>query len=115
MAKLPQLAIDSKSILLSEQVLLYVEREMEQELRMTKILTDICHEVTDACKDKDELIEEVKALGVAAQGSDSLAFLRILRNEELEKAKDLMNLIKENQKHTRGKYVFIANVKLARK
>nr|GFB20404.1 hypothetical protein [Tanacetum cinerariifolium] len=48
MAKLSQLAINCKSELLSEQVLLYVEREMERELRMTRILTDLCHEVTKA-------------------------------------------------------------------
>ncbi|GKC31027.1 hypothetical protein Tco_1038321 [Tanacetum coccineum] len=95
MAKLNQLAIDSKLELLSEQVLLYVEREMDRELRMTRILTDLCHEVTDAVKDKAKLIEEVKELGVAAQDFDSMAYLRILRAEDLDKAKDIMNLIKE--------------------
>ncbi|GJX30244.1 hypothetical protein Tco_0238323 [Tanacetum coccineum] len=115
MEKLNQLAIDSKSELLSEQVLLYVEREMDRELRMTRILTDLCHEVTDAVKDKDQLIEEVKELGVAARGSDSMAYIRILRVDDLDKAKDIMNLIKETQKHTRGKYVYIAKVKLDRK
>ncbi|GJX85985.1 hypothetical protein Tco_0336759 [Tanacetum coccineum] len=108
MAKLNQLAIDSKSELLSEQVLLYVEREMERELRMTRILTDLCHEVTEAIRDKAKVIEEVKELGVAAQGSDSMAYLRILRDEDLAKANDIMNLIKKIQKHTRGKYVYIA-------
>ncbi|GJX44197.1 hypothetical protein Tco_0260873 [Tanacetum coccineum] len=115
MAKLNQLAIDSKSKLLSEQVLLYDEREMNRELRMTRILTNLCHEVTDAVKDKAELIEEVKELGIAAQGSDSMKYLRILRVEDLDKAKDIMNLIKETQKHTRGKYVYIAKVKHDRK
>nr|GFC11466.1 hypothetical protein [Tanacetum cinerariifolium] len=88
---------------------------MDRELRMTKILIDLCHEVTDAVKDKAKLIEEVKELGVAAQGSDSMAYLRILRTEDLDKEKDIMNLIKETQKHTRGKYVYIAKVKLDRK
>ncbi|GJW57147.1 hypothetical protein Tco_0103878 [Tanacetum coccineum] len=96
MAKLNQLGIDSKSELLSEQVLLYVERKMHRELRMTRILTDLCHEVTDAVKDKAELI-------------------KILRAEDLDKAKGIMNLIKETQKHTRGRYVYIAKVKLDRK
>ncbi|GJX77226.1 hypothetical protein Tco_0324037 [Tanacetum coccineum] len=81
---------------------------MNRELRMTSILTDLCHEVTDAVKDKVELIEEVKELGVAAQGSDSMEYLRILRAEDLDKAKDIMNLINETQKHTHGKYVYIA-------
>nr|GEV47703.1 hypothetical protein [Tanacetum cinerariifolium] len=101
MAKLNQLAIDSKSELLSEQVLLYVEREMKRELRMTRILTELFHEVTEAVRDKAELIEEVKELGVVAQGSDNMAYLRILRAKDLAKAKDIMNLIKETQKHTR--------------
>ncbi|GKB30586.1 hypothetical protein Tco_0869987 [Tanacetum coccineum] len=48
-------------------------------------------------------------------GEDSMAFLRILRDEDLDKAKDIMNLIKETQKHTREKYVYIAKVKLDRK
>nr|GEX35819.1 hypothetical protein [Tanacetum cinerariifolium] len=52
---------------------LYVERKMDRELRRTRILKDLCHEVTDAVKDKAEVIEEVKELGVAAQGSDSMA------------------------------------------
>nr|GFB52957.1 hypothetical protein [Tanacetum cinerariifolium] len=81
---------------------------MERELRMTRILTDLCHEVTEAVRDKEELIEEVKELGVAAQGSDSMAYLRILRVEDLAKENDIMNLIKETQKHTREKYVYIA-------
>ncbi|GJR77674.1 hypothetical protein Tco_0090039 [Tanacetum coccineum] len=101
MAKLNQLDIDSKSEQLSEQVLLYVEREMARELRMTRFLTELCHKVTDSVKDKADLIEEVKELGVAAQGSDSMALLRILRDEDLDKAKDIMNLLKETQKHTR--------------
>ncbi|GJV38990.1 hypothetical protein Tco_1417430 [Tanacetum coccineum] len=101
MANLNQLAIDSKSEQLSEQVLLYVEREMARELRMTRLLTDLCHEVTDSVKHKEDLIVEVKELGVATQGSDSMAFLRILRDEDLDKAKDIMNLLKETQKHTR--------------
>ncbi|GKB07855.1 hypothetical protein Tco_0836139 [Tanacetum coccineum] len=71
---------------------------------MTMILTDLCHEVIDAVKEKAELIEEVKELGVDAQGSDSMAYLRILRAEDLDKAKDIMNLIKETQKHTCGKF-----------
>ncbi|GKF17097.1 hypothetical protein Tco_0062015 [Tanacetum coccineum] len=101
MAKLIQLAIDSKLEQLSEQVLLCVEREMNRELRMTSLLTDLFHEVIDSVKDKVDLIEEVKELGVAAQGSDSMAFLRILRYEDIDKAKYIMNLIKETQKHTR--------------
>ncbi|GJZ29881.1 hypothetical protein Tco_0574928 [Tanacetum coccineum] len=95
MANLNQLAIDSKSEQLSEKVLLYVEMEMAQELRMTRLLTDLFHEVTNSVKDKSDLIEEVKELGVAAQGLDSMAFLRILHDEDLDKAKDIMNLIKE--------------------
>ncbi|GKE78837.1 hypothetical protein Tco_1544957 [Tanacetum coccineum] len=62
MEKLKQLAIDSKSELLSEQILLFVEREMERELRMTMLLTDLCHEVIDAVKNKVELIEDIKQL-----------------------------------------------------
>nr|GEV73695.1 hypothetical protein [Tanacetum cinerariifolium] len=111
MEKLNQLDIDSKSELLSEQALLYVKREMERELRMTRILTDLFHDVTDAVRDK----AEVKEVGVVAQVSDSIAYLRILRDEDLAKANDIINLIKETQKHTRGKYVYIAKVKLDRK
>nr|GEU68946.1 hypothetical protein [Tanacetum cinerariifolium] len=102
MAKLNQLAIDSKSELLSKKVLMYVEREMERELRITRILTDLCHEVTEAVRGKAEVIEEVKELGVRAPGSDSMAYLMILHDEDLAKANDIMNLIKETQKHTRG-------------
>ncbi|GKF29793.1 hypothetical protein Tco_0096135, partial [Tanacetum coccineum] len=50
---------------------------------MTRLLTELCHEVTNATRDKVGLLEEVKQLGVAAQGSDSLAYLRILRDEDL--------------------------------
>nr|GEZ98439.1 protein ALP1-like [Tanacetum cinerariifolium] len=42
---------------------------MDRELRMTRILKDLFHEVNDAVKDKAELIEEVKELDVAAQVS----------------------------------------------
>ncbi|GKE86300.1 hypothetical protein Tco_1560042, partial [Tanacetum coccineum] len=97
MANLKQLAIDSKSELLSEQILLYVEREMERELRMTRVLTELCHEVTKAAKYKVNLIEEVKELGGRASASDSMAYLRILRGEDMEKTKDIMKLIKETQ------------------
>nr|GEX29843.1 hypothetical protein [Tanacetum cinerariifolium] len=78
MAKLNQLAIDSKSKLLSEQALLYVEKEMKRELRMTRILKELFHEVTEEVKDKVEVIKEVKELGVRAQGSDSMEYLKIL-------------------------------------
>ncbi|GJR57255.1 hypothetical protein Tco_1499417 [Tanacetum coccineum] len=115
MANLKQLAIDSKSELLSEQILLYVEREMERELRMTRVLTDLCHEVTEAAKDKVNLIEEVKQLGGRALASNSMAYLRILREEDMDKAKDIMKLIKDTQAHNREKYAFIANVKINRK
>ncbi|GKG40613.1 hypothetical protein Tco_0467390, partial [Tanacetum coccineum] len=83
MAKLNQLAIESKLELLCQQVL-------------------------EAVREKVEVIEEVKELGVAAQGSDSMSYLRILRDEDLDKANNIMNLIKETQKHTRRKYVYIA-------
>nr|GEZ39153.1 transposase, MuDR, MULE transposase domain protein [Tanacetum cinerariifolium] len=92
-----------------------LSKEMDREIRMTRLLTYLCHEVIDAIKDKEDVIEEVKELGVATSGSDSMAFLRILRDEDLDKAKDIMNLIKETQKHTREKYVYIAKVKLNRK
>ncbi|GJV26760.1 hypothetical protein Tco_1383208 [Tanacetum coccineum] len=114
MANLNQLANDSNSHLLSEQVLLFVERELQRELRMTRLLTELCHEVTDATRDKVGLIEEVKQLGVAAQGSDSLAYLRILRDEDLGKARSIMDLIKVTQEHTREKCAFIVKVKIAR-
>nr|GEX07515.1 hypothetical protein [Tanacetum cinerariifolium] len=58
--------------------------------------------------------DEVKELGVRAQGSDSMTYLRILHDEDLAKANEIMNLIKETQKQTRGKYVYIAKVKLDR-
>nr|GEV81291.1 hypothetical protein [Tanacetum cinerariifolium] len=102
MVKLNQLAIDLKSKFQTEQVLLYVEREMEQELHMTRILTDLFHEVTEAVRDKAEVIKEVKELGVHAQGSNSMPYLRILCDENLAKANDTINLIKETQKHTHG-------------
>nr|GEV44125.1 hypothetical protein [Tanacetum cinerariifolium] len=102
-------------VLSSEMVMQRILREMERELRMTRILTDLCHEVTKVVRDKAEVIKEVKELGVRAQGSDSMAYLRILCDEDLAKANDIMNLIKETQKHTRGKYVYIAKVKLDRK
>nr|GEU91538.1 hypothetical protein [Tanacetum cinerariifolium] len=84
------------------------------ELRMTWLLTDLCHEVTDATRDKVGLIEEVKQLGVAAQGSDSLAYLRILRDEDLGKERSIMDLIRVTQEHTHEKCAFIAKVKIAR-
>nr|GEX35392.1 hypothetical protein [Tanacetum cinerariifolium] len=101
MANLNQLAINSKSEQLSKQVLLYVEREMTRELRMTRLLTDLFHEVIDSVKDKANLIEDVKELSVAAQGLDNMAFLRILHDEDLDKAKNIMNLLKETPKYTR--------------
>ncbi|GJV59691.1 hypothetical protein Tco_1465791 [Tanacetum coccineum] len=112
MEKLKQLAIDSKSELLSEQILLFVEREMERELRMTRLLTDLCHEVADAVKNQVELIEEIKQLGGRAADFDHMAFVRILLGEDLDKAKSIMNLINDTQEHTREKYTFIAKVKL---
>nr|GEY89635.1 hypothetical protein [Tanacetum cinerariifolium] len=115
MANLSQLAIDSKSELLSEQVILFVEREMAPELCMIRLLTDLCHEVTDAFKDKADVIEKVKELGVVASGSDSMVFNKIVHDEDLDKAKYIVKLIKETQKHTREKYVYVAKVKLDRK
>ncbi|GKA68466.1 hypothetical protein Tco_0768383 [Tanacetum coccineum] len=85
---------------------------MARELRMTRLFTELCHEVTDSVRDKADLIKEVKELGVAAQGSDSMAFLRILRDEDLDKAKYIMNLLKETQKHTREKEVTPENTNL---
>nr|GEW86986.1 hypothetical protein [Tanacetum cinerariifolium] len=95
MPNLKQLAINSKSELLSEQILLYVEREMERELPMTRLLTYLCHEVTEAAKDKVNLIEEVKHLGGRESASNSMTYLRILRGEDMDKAKDIMKLIKD--------------------
>nr|GEZ56067.1 hypothetical protein [Tanacetum cinerariifolium] len=115
MANLKQLAIDSKLKLLSEQILLYVEKEMERESRMTRLLTDLCHEVTKAAKDKVNLIEEVKQLGERASASNSMTYLRILRGEDMDNAKDIIKLIKDTQDHNCGKYAFIANVKINRK
>nr|GEZ18015.1 hypothetical protein [Tanacetum cinerariifolium] len=79
MAKLNQLAIDSKSKLLSKQVLLYVEREMERELRMTRILTNLCPEVTKTVRDKAKVIEEVKELGVYNAKVSTRSRLEILQ------------------------------------
>ncbi|GJZ51599.1 hypothetical protein Tco_0606114 [Tanacetum coccineum] len=114
MANLNQLANDSNSHLLREQVLLFIEWEMQRELRMIRLLTKLCHEVTNAIRDKVGLLDEVKQLGVAAQGSDSLAYLRILRDEDLSKARSIMNLINVTQEHTCEKCAFIAKVKIAR-
>nr|GEU44650.1 hypothetical protein [Tanacetum cinerariifolium] len=109
MANLKKLAIDSKSKLLSEQILLCVEREMERELRMTRVLTDLCHEVTEAAKDKVNLIEEVKQHGGRASALNSMAYLRILRGQDMDKTKDITKLIKDTQAHNREMYTFIAN------
>nr|GEW76354.1 hypothetical protein [Tanacetum cinerariifolium] len=111
MENLNQLAIDSESKLLSEQILWFVEREIERELRMKRILTDLYHEVTDVVKNKVEVIG-IKELGETAVDSDSMEFVRILRGEDLDKAKSIMKLINDTQEHTREKYAFIAKVKL---
>nr|GEV93308.1 hypothetical protein [Tanacetum cinerariifolium] len=102
MANLKQLAIDSKSKLLSKQILLYVEREMERELRMTRVLIDLYHEVTEAAKDKVNLIEEIKELGGRASALDNMAYLRILRREDTKMAKDIIKLTKETQADNHG-------------
>nr|GEW52551.1 hypothetical protein [Tanacetum cinerariifolium] len=65
---------------------------MERELRMTRVLIDLCHEVTDAVKNKVDVIEEVKELGGRASGSDSMTYLMILRDEDMAKAKHIMEL-----------------------
>nr|GEY13784.1 hypothetical protein [Tanacetum cinerariifolium] len=79
------------------------------------VLKNLCHEVTKAAKDKVNLIEEVKQVGGRASASYSMAYLRILRGEDMDKAKDIMKLIKDTQDHNNGKYAFIANVKINRK
>ncbi|GKD22527.1 hypothetical protein Tco_1224230 [Tanacetum coccineum] len=86
-----------------------------RQARRQKFVIYLCHEVTEAAKDKVNLIEEVKQFGGRASTSDSMAYLRILRGEDMKKAKDIMNLIKETQAHNNGKYAFIANVKINRK
>nr|GEV16600.1 transposase, MuDR, MULE transposase domain protein [Tanacetum cinerariifolium] len=68
-------------------------------------------EVTEAVRDKAEVIEEVKELVVRAQSSDRMAYLRILRDEDLAKANDIINLIKETQKHTRGN-LYVSDVEV---
>nr|GEW30583.1 hypothetical protein [Tanacetum cinerariifolium] len=82
---------------------------------MTRVLTDLCHEVTEAAKDKVNLIEEVKELGRRASASTSMAYLRILRGEDMEKTKDIMKLIKETKAHNCGKCAFSDNVKINHK
>nr|GEY77244.1 hypothetical protein [Tanacetum cinerariifolium] len=79
----------SKAIKVGSAIIL-----QNRELRMTRLLTDLCHEVTNATRDKVGLIEEVKQLGIAAQGSDSLAYIRILCDEDIGKARSIMDLIK---------------------
>nr|GEU35427.1 hypothetical protein [Tanacetum cinerariifolium] len=81
---------------------------MEQELRMTRLLTDLCHEVTDAVKNKVELIEGIKQLDGTAVDSVYMAFVRILRGDDFDKTKSTMKLINETQEHTHEKYTFIA-------
>nr|GEW30671.1 hypothetical protein [Tanacetum cinerariifolium] len=78
-------------------------------------IEDLCNEVTGGVKKKVKVIEEVKEVGGPALGSDNLAYLRILRDEDLDKAKYIMKLIKETQEHTREKYAFIAKIKVDRK
>nr|GEV81879.1 integrase, catalytic region, zinc finger, CCHC-type, peptidase aspartic, catalytic [Tanacetum cinerariifolium] len=87
---------------------------MERDLRITRLLTDLCHEVTDAVKNKVEVIKKIKELGETVVDFDSMAFVRILRGEDLDKAKSIMKLINDTQEHTREKYAFIAKVKLDR-
>nr|GEV73608.1 hypothetical protein [Tanacetum cinerariifolium] len=82
---------------------------------MTRLLTDLCHEVTDAMNNKMELIEEIKQLVGTVVDYDYMAFVRILRSEDHDKAKSIMMLINEIQEHTREKYTFIAKVKVDRK
>ncbi|GJZ73815.1 hypothetical protein Tco_0637961 [Tanacetum coccineum] len=88
---------------------------MEREMRMARLLTGLCHEVTDAVKNKVELIEEIKQLDGTTVDSNYMAFVKILRGEDLDKAKSIMKLINDTQNHNREKYVFIAKVKLDRK
>nr|GEZ44260.1 hypothetical protein [Tanacetum cinerariifolium] len=107
-------AVKEKVEVIEEVKELGVRAQGSDSMEYLRIL-HLCHEVTEAVKEKVEVIEEVKELGVRAQGSDSMEYIRILRDEGLAKANDIMNLIKETQKHTRGKYVYIAKVKLDRK
>nr|GEX95427.1 hypothetical protein [Tanacetum cinerariifolium] len=68
-----------------------------------------------AVKNMVKLTEEIKKLDGTALDSNYMTFVRILRGEDLDKAKLIMKLINETQEHTREKYTFIAKVKLDRK
>nr|GEY95729.1 hypothetical protein [Tanacetum cinerariifolium] len=69
---------------------------------MTRVLTDLYHEVTKAAKDKVNLIKDVKKHGGRASTSDMMAYLRILCREDMNKAKDILKLIKDKQNHNHG-------------
>ncbi|GKB72754.1 transposase, MuDR, MULE transposase domain protein [Tanacetum coccineum] len=75
----------------------------------------VVEDADDAVKNKVELIEEIKQLDGTTVDSNYMAFVKILRGEDLDKAKSIMKLINDTQEHTREKYAFFVKFKLDRK
>ncbi|GKA73181.1 hypothetical protein Tco_0779397 [Tanacetum coccineum] len=108
MAHISQLAYTANSIQVTDMMALLFENDNERDFKLVKETYVMCQELTIHCQERHEQIMELQRLIVSTVAVESLRLLRELQDDELEKSKGMMKLIRTLswlEKHMYGQEV----------
>ncbi|GJT21091.1 hypothetical protein Tco_0891028 [Tanacetum coccineum] len=97
---LDELAEVVKSTLIKDQMLMYLDRVVAEDVKLAKQLKIICFDLTKNCNERGALIEELEKLKGLVDTPQSAAFLNDIQRRDVEKATSLLIMVKETQLRT---------------
>nr|GEX00342.1 hypothetical protein [Tanacetum cinerariifolium] len=95
--RLTKLAKAANSTLQQDHMLMYIDRSVAADVKLTKASKRIFYDLTQVCSEMPTFIEELKRLKCSAATMQNVAFLKDIRRRDIEKSTGLMIMVNKTQ------------------
>ncbi|GKE46919.1 hypothetical protein Tco_1478177 [Tanacetum coccineum] len=112
--RLQELATAMKSTMMADQVLVLMEKEIDNELNLEEKFRDLCSEMMDIVKNVIEYIEELKRYLRLRDNVEAVETVRVLKHapkKDMEKVTRLQIMMDQSHLGMRENLIFVKKLK----
>ncbi|GJT32402.1 hypothetical protein Tco_0922821 [Tanacetum coccineum] len=100
-----ELAMTSQTI--ASEIRLAIYEEISKDIKVARDLTKVCKEISESVGKKQQTINYLRNLHETTTIQADIAYLTLIRDQDLKKTNTIMQVICEIDDHIHQKYVFI--------
>ncbi|GKE58549.1 hypothetical protein Tco_1497734 [Tanacetum coccineum] len=95
-----------------DQLLVLIGKQVETELKLEEKFRELCEEVSNVVKEKEDVVEELERLNGNHVAKETAHLLRRGQKRDLDKIRRLQIMVNESHLGVREKHTFISKMNI---